>query len=366
MSENSKYFVPWLMDSPVYNVDILDTAWANPDVARLMLNENPIPPSQKVIDAITEISKLGNRYPDRWWKLRGKIGKMYDVAAQNVFLANGSSEIIDNMMRVFLEPGDEIILATPTFSLFRVRAAVCGGTLVEIPLRESDLQFDTDAALAAITPKTKLIVVVNPNNPTGLFVDDADLHRLLKTGIPTCIDEAYLAYHPEVASKAPLIKEYPNAFISHTFSKAHGLAGMRFGYMLAPEDIVQAFDRVSLPWNLSLMSLAAAEAMLDDTEGLRKKVEHNNSWMNRFYKELKEIGLKPFDPHGNYMLIDANEFGYSSEEIFEMAMKEKVAVKKLGPIHGKNGYFRITPGTDEENERCLVALKKIFARKKGE
>ncbi len=360
MSKNSDYFVPWLKDAYSYNIDVLDMAWANPDVARLMLNENPIPPSQKIIDAVTEVCEKGNYYPDRWWNLREKIGKAYGFGAKNVFLANGSSENIDNMMRVFLQPGDEVILATPTFTLFRVRASICGGKVVEVPLRESDLQYDVDAMLAAITPKTKLIVVVNPNNPTGIFIEDDDLRRILETGIPTCIDEAYLAYHPEVPSKVPLVKEYPNAFTSHTLSKAHGIAGMRFGYLIAQEDIIEAFEQVGLPWNLSLMNLAAGEAALEDTDHLARKVKHNNDWMKRYYKAFKEMGLKPFEPHGNYMLVDANDFGLTSQEIYDKAMEDKVAVKVIEPIHGKAGYFRITPGTDEENERCLKTMRRIF------
>ena len=356
MSKNSDYFVPWLKDAFNYNIDVLDMAWANPDVARLMLNENPIPPSEKIIDAVTDICRKGHYYPDRWWKL----GESCGFGAKNVFLANGSSEIIDNMMRVFLKPGDEVLLATPTFALFRVRASVCGGKVVEVPLRESDLQYDTDAMLAAITPKTKLIVIVNPNNPTGIFIEESDLRRFLDTGIPTCIDEAYLAYHPEVPSMVPLVKEYPNAFTSHTLSKAHGIAGMRFGYMIANEDIVEAFEQVGLPWNLSLMNLAAGEAALEDTDHLARKVKHNNDWMDRYFKEFTEMGLKPFVAHGNYMLVDANDFGLTSQEIYDKAMEDKVAVKVIGPIHGKAGYFRITPGTDEENERCLRTMRRIF------
>ncbi len=360
MSKNSDYFVPWLKDSFRYNIDVLDMAWANPDVARLMLNENPIPPSEKIIDAVTDICRKGNFYPDRWWNLREKIGKSCGFGARNVFLANGSSENIDNMMRVFLKPGDEVVLATPTFALFRVRASICGGKVVEVPLRESDLQYDTDAMLAAITPRTKLIVIVTPNNPTGIFIEESDLRRLLDTGIPTCIDEAYLAYHPEVPSQVPLVKEYPNAFTSHTLSKAHGIAGMRFGYMIANEDIVEAFEQVSLPWNLSLMNLAAGEAALEDTDHLARKVKHNNDWMDRYFKEFTDMGLKPFVPHGNYMLVDANDFGLTSQEIYDKAMEDKVAIKVIGPIHGKTGYFRITPGTDEENERCLRTMRRIF------
>lgn len=123
--------------------------------------------------------------------------------------------------------------------------------------------------------------------------------------------------------------------------------------------------RMALPWHISVMSLAGAEAMFDDHEGLQEKVKHNNKWMDRFYEEFKKIGLKPFKAHGNYMLIDANDFGYTSQEIYDMAFAMKVAVKTIPPIHGKPGYFRITPGTDEENERCLEVMKKIFAKQKG-
>ncbi len=362
----SDYFVPWLMNSYEYSLKTLDKAWENPDIARLMLNENPIRPSKKVVDAITNAAKYGNWYPGTAPKLREKIGTIYDVPSDWVYLADGSSEVIDNMMRIFCQPGDEVILPTPTFSLFRVRATVNGLKPVEIPLRKEDLQYDADGVLNAITDKTKLIVIINPNNPTGIFIDIKDIKRILDTGLPVCLDEAYLDYTPDAASLVPLVKEYENAFVSHTMSKAYGLAGVRFGYVLAQPTIIQAFERMALPWHISVMSLAAAEAMLDDKESLREKVEYNNRWMERFYDEFTKMGLKPFPAHGNYMLVDANDFGYTSQEIYDMAMERKVAVKTIPPIHGKPGYFRITPGTEEENERCIKVLKEIFSRKKGE
>jgi len=362
----SEYFVPWLMDSYEYSLKTLDTAWENPDIARLMLNENPVRPSQKIVDAVTEAAKMGNWYPGTAQKLREKIGKMYDLPADWVYLADGSSEVIDNMMRIFCQPGDELILPTPTFSLFRVRASVNGIKAVEIPLRKEDLQYDTDAVLNAITDKTKLIVIINPNNPTGIFLDIKDIKRILDTGIPTCLDEAYLEYTPDAPTLVPLVKEYKNAFVSHTMSKAYGLAGVRFGYVLSQPSIVQAFERMALPWHISVMSLAAAEAALDDKESLMEKVNYNNRWMERFFDEFTKIGLKPFKPHGNYMLVDANDFGYTSQEIYDMALERKVALKTIPPIHGKPGYFRITPGTEEENERGIKVIREIFSKKKGE
>ncbi len=355
------WFVPWLLTSREYNVSILDKAWANPGHGRLMLNENPLPPSDKVINAVAAAMRNGNRYPDSFLRLRTKIGKMYGLGPNNVALCNGSSETIDAMMRIFLQPGDEFLLSTPTFELFPPRAELCGGKVVQIPVREGDLQYDVDGMLKAINPKTKLILIINPNNPTGVFIDDADLIRFCETGVPLCVDEAYLDYNSDRPSKAPLIKKYPHVFLSVTFSKAHGFAGIRFGFVLGTEEMIAAFNRMFLPWNVSLMSAAAAEAIIDNPDEIKAKVEHNNRWMAIFAEELEKLGLKPYPAHGNYMLIDATMTGKSTEEILAAAMDmQKIFLKKIGEIHGKTGYFRVTPGTDEENERFLKFIRAYF------
>lgn len=361
--ELKDWFVPWLMTAREYNTSILDKAWANPDYARLMLNENPVAPSQKVIDAVMQAVKHGNRYPGSSERLRSKIADLYGLGPANVALCNGSSETIDAMMRVFMKPGDEIIMSTPTFELFPVRAELCGAKAVQIPLRQDDLQYDVEGMLQAINEKTRLILIINPNNPTGVFIDDRDLIRFCETGIPLCIDEAYRDYAPESGSKASLIREYPQVFLSVTLSKAHGFAGIRLGYVLGTEEMIDAFKRMFLPWNVSLMSAAAAEAILDNPEEIRAKVEHNNRWMAIFYEELQKLGLKPFTAHGNYMLVDAGMTGKTTEEIVQAGHDmKKLYLKKIGPIHGKTGYFRITPGTDEENERFLAFAREYLGK----
>jgi histidinol-phosphate aminotransferase len=135
-----------------------------------------------------------------------------------------------------------------------------------------DLQYDVPAMLRAITPRTKVIIVCTPNNPTGGFVSDEDLMKIVELGIPTLIDEAYLEYHPEYESKAPLIRKYDHLLVAHTFSKAYGLAGIRFGYALADEKMIQYLRKVQIPWNTSLLSMAAAEAALEEEEELKRKV----------------------------------------------------------------------------------------------
>ena len=238
MKQLKDWFVPWLSTAREYNTGILDKAWANPDYGRLMLNENPLPPSEKVIRAVADILSKGNRYPDSMKRLRTKLGKLHNLGPDNIGLCNGSSEIIDCMMRIFLQPGDEFIISTPTFELFPPRAELAGGKVVSVPLRKEDLQYDVDGMLKAITPKTKLMLVINPNNPTGIFIDDKDLIRFCETGIPLCIDEAYLDYHPEIPPKTSCSEISPGLPLPH-LSKAYGFAGIRFGYVVGTEEMVK-------------------------------------------------------------------------------------------------------------------------------
>jgi histidinol-phosphate aminotransferase len=360
MKPLKEWIVPWLYTAREYNVGILDKAMENPQNARLMLNENPIPPSDKVIEAVANSLKEGNWYPDSFLRLRTKIGKMYGLGPDNVALCNGSSDTIDAMMRIFLQPRDEFILSNPTFELFLTRAELCNAKVVQIPVREDDLQYDVDGMLAAINERTKLMLIINPNNPTGVFIEDEDLKRFCETGVPLCVDEAYLDYNPDRPSKADLIEKYPHVFLSVTFSKAYGFAGIRFGFVLGSEEMIAAFNRMFLPWNVSRMSAAAAEAIIDNPGEVKAKVAHNNKWMDIFSEELTKLGLKPYPAHGNYMLIDGTMTGKTTEEILAAALEENIYLKKIGEIHGKTGFFRVTPGQDEENERFLTFIRSYF------
>jgi len=351
---------PYVWTAPEYNTGILDKAWAQPEMGRMMLNENPTPPSDAVVKAITDMAEKGNRYPDRAYRLREKLGKLHGVTAEHIALANGSSETIDAMMRIFLQPGDEFLCSNPTFQMFPSRAGLCNAKTVQIPLRDEDLQYDVDAMLAAINDRTKLILIINPNNPTGIFIDDADLTKFAELGIPMCIDEAYLDYHPQVEAKIDFVNKYPHVFLSHTFSKAFGLAGVRFGYVVAHPTLVEAFNLMFLPWNLSLMAIAAAETILDTGE-VHEKVVYNNEWMDKFTAALKAKGLNPYPAHGNYMLVDASVSGKTSAEIVKAAADmQQIYIKTIKPINGKDGYFRVTPGTPEECDRFMAFIAQYF------
>jgi len=355
------YVVPWLETAKTYSLGDVDDAMAHPEKARMMINECPIPPSDKVVEAIAKAARGGNRYPGTNTAIRTRIGNRYGVGPDQVLVVGGSSEIIDAAMRVFLRPGDEVIIPRPTFSLYEIRATVVGGKPVIVDMTPR-MEYDTAAMLKAITDKTKLIIVCNPNNPTGNFIPDDELRRIVSKGIPIFLDEAYLEFYPDKPSKASWIKEFPNMFVTHTFSKAFGLAGIRFGYMIASRELTQYFEKAQVPWSASVMSLAAAEAILDYEEELRNKSAFNNRSVDFFCKVLGEIpGVKPFHSHGNYILVDASDTGKTSKEIVDKMYEKGFIIKTMPLLHGRKGFFRITPGTEEENRNLAKALKEFLS-----
>ena len=367
MSDLKRYLVPWIDQVKPYDTEDLVVAWSRPELKRMMINENPLPPSEKVLQAILEAAKMGNRYPDNGPRLRAKIAKQYDLGPENVYISHGSSEIIDMIMRLFVTPGDEVLLPNPTFSLYGIRAKAVGGSVVAVDLT-SELQYDVPAMLRAVTPRTKLIIVCTPNNPTGDFIPDEDLMKIVELGIPTLIDEAYLEYHPEHESKAPLIRQYNHIIVAHTFSKAYGMAGIRFGYALAEETLIGYFRKMQVPWNTSLLSIAAAEAALDEEEELKRKAAYNNAGVEYVCKELSKIpGVKPYFSHGNYVLIDATDAGVTGKEVVDYVFEKAGAMLKyFAPFRGRSGFFRISLGTHEENSLCVQAIKRFFENRKKE
>ena len=362
MADLKRFLVPWIHEVKPYDTEDLVVAWSRPELKRMMINENPIPPSEKVLQAILEAAKMGNRYPDNGPRLRAKIAKKYDLGPDNVYISHGSSEIIDMMMRLFVTPGDEVLIPNPTFSLYGIRAKSAGGKVVAVDMTP-DLQYDVPAMLRAVTPRTKVIIVCTPNNPTGDFIPDDDLMKIVELGIPTMIDEAYLEYHPEHESKAGLVRKYNHVIVSHTFSKAYGMAGIRFGYTLAEESLIQYFRKLQIPWNTSLLSMAAAEAALDDEEELKRKAAYNNAGVEYVVQELSKLtGVKPYYSHGNYVMVDATDAGVTGKEIVDhLFEKDGIMIKAFAPLHGRRGFFRIAIGTHEENSLCVQSIKRFLA-----
>lgn len=361
-----EYFVPWVRGIPMYVSNHIELAWRRPELHRMMSNENPFPPSPKVMEAIIKYGQMANRYPDQGLVVRSKIAEINGLdGPENVMLGNGSSEVFDNIFRCFLQPGEEVIQHTPCFGIYKLRCNILGGKLVSVPMiyKDRQLLFDPDAILNAISDKTKIIVIANPNNPTGNFMDAKDFVRIAETGIPFVVDEAYIEYAGLGMSQVGLIKKYKNVLITRTLSKAYGLAGLRFGYALGDKDVIGQISAALLPWNVGTIPMWAALAALEDTEALEERVKFTNAEVNFIEESLSDIpGLVIFHSHANYILFDGGPAGKKGKDMVAFAEERGLIFRPEPEKYGSDGWFRITIGTKEENRMAIEVIREFFTR----
>jgi histidinol-phosphate aminotransferase len=338
-------------------------------VARMMSNESPFGPSQRVIDAVMNAMTRGHLYPDAALadSLRRRLAARAGFAGDGCVLGAGSSELIDLVVRTFVAPGEEVVISVPTFSMYESRARLCGGVPVLVPMDDA-LALDLQAVLGAITERTKVIFLCAPNNPTGTSPDEAALRRVLRLGLPTVIDEAYVGFAEDDAEaevgQSGLVREFPNAIVLRTFSKDHGLAGLRIGYALASEPVARLLTRVKLPWNVSLPALAAAHAVLDDQDETDRRRATVRAERARLAARLRELdGLRVFEGDGNFVLLEISESGLSADAIVRALLAQGVLIRSLASHHLKRGFVRVSIGAPEDNTRCVEALRETLSRR---
>ncbi len=355
MRSAEDFIVPWVKSAEPYSDKHMDIAWEHPETVRMMSNENLLPPSEHVLDAILEAARLGNLYPGSGPELRKRLGEAAGLTAEHVVLGDGSTDVINFVIHTFVAPGEDVVIPVPTFPMYEARVKVAGGNPIQVPLRP-DFYWDMDAICNAVTPKTKLIFICSPNNPTGNQIAEADLLRILDLGIPTFFDEAYYGLQTEVVTRAPLVKTYRHLFVNRTFSKAMGLAGFRIGYLLCDPGLASYFNRVRLPWNVSLIGLAAALAGLEDTQDMEAK--RRNALEGRAYicDEINKMpGLRAYPSEGNFVLIDAGVLNKEAMEIRDYMAGQGIFIRPMGGHHLSKGFIRITLGTPEQN-RMFVRI----------
>jgi histidinol-phosphate aminotransferase len=282
------------------------------------------------------------------------------LTADNVVLGNGSTDVINFVVHTFVGPGDEVLIPVPTFPMYESRTKVAGGTVVQVPFTP-DFYWDMDAIMKAVTPKTKLIFICSPNNPTGNRIADSDLKRILSLGIPTFFDEAYYELSNVVETKAGWIKEYPHMVVNRTFSKAYGLAGFRIGYLLCDSKLATYFNRVRFPWNVSLIGIAAALAQLEDTDNQELKRQTVIKGRDYIFNEINKIpGMKAYPSEGNFVLIDAHILDKTSEEIRDAMSAKGIYIRPMGGHHMKKGFIRITVGVMSQNQLFIKLFKEYI------
>jgi histidinol-phosphate aminotransferase len=360
-AEAMELFVPtWVRAAKPYNEDHFAVA-EKTGVQRMMSNESPFAPSQRVIEAIVQAAMRGHLYPSGGPELRHKLSAREGLGPESVLLGAGSTELIDLIIRTFVCAGEEVLLSVPTFSMYEARTRVVGGIPILVPMTE-DHDHDVRALLRGVTERTKVVFLCTPNNPTGNRIAEADMRRILRLGLPTVIDEAYYELG-DGPSLSYLIKDFPNAILIRTFSKAFGLAGLRVGYALGHASVIKLLARVKVPWNLPAISIAAAIAALDERAEFEARVAELKSARTELSRSLARIpGVTAIPSEGNFILLDVSQTRVGADRMVQALLAEGVLIRSLASHHAEKSYVRVTVGTREQNARCVAAFERVLGR----
>ncbi len=329
---------------------------------KLASNENPLGPSPLAIQAIIENTKTLNRYPDgSGFYLKSKLSSKFGLPQTQIIIGNGSNELIELIIRTFLNPGEEAIQPFPTFLVYGKIVTGGGGKMISVPL--SDFRIDLKAMRAAITPKTKIIFINNPNNPTGSALHKEELIEFLNAlppDIVVVLDEAYIEFISDsgVAQGLDLLGSYPLIILLRTFSKLYGLAGLRIGYGFAPENVVDYMNRVRQPFNANTLAQVAATAALDDAEFVSRTLKTVRDGLSYLYGQLEDLGLEYVPTQTNFFLI---RVPMGARKTYELMLREGVIVRSMDS-YGLDAYIRVNVGLPVENERFIQSLKKILKK----
>ena len=343
--------------SPGKPIEELEREFGITDSIKLASNENPRGPSPKALAVLSEAAKALHRYPDGGGHyLRRALADRWKVSPAQIILGNGSDEVITMLTKAFLEPGDEAVMADPSFIVYKIDVTAAHGKLVQVPLKE--FRHDLPAMAKAVTPKTRLVFVCNPNNPTGTYVTAAEVSEFLMSiprDVIVVFDEAYYEYvtaadYPDTLA---ILKSGRNVVLLRTFSKIYGLAGLRIGYGLTTPEIVQHLNRIRPPFNTNSLAQKAALAALADEEHVRESRRLNTEGLGILAERLKTLGLHVVPSQANFLYVDVKRDG---KAVFEALLRQGVIVRHLGGT-----FLRVTIGLPQENERFITALQAVLS-----
>src|SRR5438445_3322015 len=332
---------------------------------KLASNENPLGPSPKGMAAARAVLGDSNRYPDGGTHLlRGALAERRGVTTEEIFVGLGSSEIIDLASRVLLRAGLQGLTSEGTYAPFSVAIRASGAELVLVPQR--DFAFDLKAMARAIKPKTGLIYLANPNNPTGSAFGREEFEEFLAAvpdGVLVVLDEAYIHYALSMGLRdsGEAYRQRKNLLILRTFSKVYGLAGLRIGYAIGRPELLAAMNKLRTPFNTSGVAQAAALAALDDTEHVTRCIETNSVERKRLSEGLSKLGFRPVRSEANFVFMTV---GPDAKALSDDLLQMGVIVRPLGWM-GFPEAIRISVGTAEENDQCLSAMAQVILKRAG-
>ncbi len=330
------------------------------DVIKLASNENPLGPSPKALAAMRQVLDKSHLYPDgSAFYLKTKLADKLGIGTDQLILGNGSNEIIEFIGHALLSEGDEVIVSQYGFAVYPLITALFGATLVEVPAVE--FGHDLPAMLRAVTPKTRVMFVANPNNPTGTMAPREQVVNLLNEIPPHVLlvmDEAYIEFLRDSVDLLPLVRSSlkKNLLLLRTFSKVYGLAGHRLGYGIGNHELIAAFEKIRQPFNINAIAQAGAMAALDDEEHLERTLGNNSQGLAFFENEFFQMKLSYVPSHANFILVRVG----SGNQVFNALQKIGVITRPMGGYNLPD-FIRISIGTPQENARCIQALRAVMS-----
>jgi histidinol-phosphate aminotransferase len=328
-------------------------------IIKLASNENPLGASPLGIEAATRAVRQMELYPDGGAvRLRAKLAAKLGLAPEQLAVGSGSNEILELLGHVFLAPGDEAVMGAPAFAVYKLVTLLFGARAIEVPLVNHT--HDLAALRAAITPRTKLVFLPSPNNPTGTSNTAAEIIAFAESLPPHVVfvhDEAYAEYLDDAADLRPLIARGRKIICTRTFSKIYGLAGLRLGYGYASRELIALLQRVRQPFNVNAVALAAGEAALDDVAWVRRSRETNAAGLKQLAAGFDALGLEHIPSVANFITVRVGE----GARVFAALQGRGVIVRPMGS-YAMPEWVRVTVGTREQNERLLCELAAVVSR----
>ncbi len=342
-------------------IDELQRELGLDEIIKLASNENPLGPSQKVLDAIASTKDL-SRYPDgNGFVLKKALADKHNIDMNRITLGNGSNDILEMVARALVNTEHQVIYSQHSFAVYPIVTQAVGAEHIVVPANEWG--HDLPAMLAAITNKTRLMFIANPNNPTGTWINSEHLRHLLEN-IPdhviVLVDEAYFEYasaEEDYPDASLWLNDFSNLIVTRTFSKAYGLAGLRVGYGLSHPDIANLLNRVRQPFNNNSLALVAAETALQDDQYIERSVKVNQSGMQALINAFDELDLEFIPSKGNFICVDLKQ---PADDCYQALLKAGVIVRPVAN-YGMPNHLRISIGLESENTRFINELTKIMA-----
>jgi histidinol-phosphate aminotransferase len=331
-------------------------------IIKLASNENPLGPSPKALAAMRATLESSHLYPDGGgFYLCEALAAKLGLARENLILGSGSNEIIEFLGHAFLDRDDEVITSEHAFIAYKLVAAVFGARTIEVP--SPDLGHDLDGMIAAITPKTRLIFIANPNNPTGTLVRQDEIDRFVARvpdEVVIVFDEAYFEYLDDPPDTLRFVREGRNVVVLRTFSKIQGLAGLRIGYGMARPELIRVLQKTRQPFNVNGLAQAAALAGLGDDEHLRETKRLTDEGRAYLQEQFAAMNLRFVPGAANFVLVHVGD----GMKIFKALLNRQIIVRALKGYNLPE-WIRISVGTMEQNRRCIAALREVLGGQKA-